>query len=246
MSRSSRSRRTTDEPPVVARLPRLRAVYLTELGLVVGAVTAAVVATLRRGELTMDVVVGTMVAIALAALLGSVIHEVLLTADDRLIARAPLRRDKVVEVTDVLAVRWSPARLAVVIEHRRSGKMADPPTVDHGSGELDAATGPAHADGARQSDADGAAEPAANDAARSPGRDHPGLPPTPAAVSDADAEVAPARRWRRPEREADPEVLALSWRLVGVERVVLELQRRQPELPATLPLHIRRRLDVPR
>ena len=100
-----------------ARLPKLRAAYAAEVLVVVGAVVAAVVATLRSGELSVDVVVGTVIALGLVALLGRAVHEVTLTPDGRLVVRAPLRRDRHLDVDDISSLRWVHARMAVLVGH---------------------------------------------------------------------------------------------------------------------------------
>ncbi len=102
---------------VVARLPRLQVVYAAEVLVVLGALVAAIVSSLRRGEVATDTVVGTVVAVVLIALLGRVVHEARLTPSGTIIARAPLRRRRHLDVDDLISVRWVHARMAVLLEH---------------------------------------------------------------------------------------------------------------------------------
>lgn len=102
---------------VVARLPRLHAVYAAEVVVVIAAIVAAIVSSLRRGEVATDTIVGTVVAVLVVALLGRVVHEVRLTPSGTLIARAPLRRRRHLEVDELVAVRWVHHRMAVLLEY---------------------------------------------------------------------------------------------------------------------------------
>lgn len=106
-----------DHDEVVARLPKLHAVYAAEVLVVIGAIVAAIVSSLRRGELANDTVVGTVVAVLVVVLLGRVVHEARLTPGGTIIARAPLRRRRHLEVDELIAVRWVHARMAVLLEH---------------------------------------------------------------------------------------------------------------------------------
>ena len=102
---------------VVAKLPRLHAVYAAEVIVVLAAIVAAVVSSLRRGEVATDAVVGTVVAVLVVALLGRAVHEVRLTSGGTIIARAPLRRRRHLDVDELDAVRWVHHRMAVLLEH---------------------------------------------------------------------------------------------------------------------------------
>lgn len=286
LSISRPTARAADEAVVVARLPRLRAVYAAEVGLVVAALAAAVAASVRQGALTPGVVVATLAALGLVALLGCVVHEVVLTHDGRLIARAPLRRSTVVGLAEVHAVRWASARMAVVIEYgaprprrgaggpRVEGQApaedgGEPPSGAPSGAPLDASPaassetsdvkpsdaspaaasrassqGPVDAtDGsARRSDVEaaGGAEGAATAQTGVEPPDH-AVP-----VDDGTGDAGRGGDPRATPVDAGGQTLLLSWRLAGVEVIVNEVQRRRPDLPLTLPLHIRRRLDAAR
>lgn len=108
---------------VAARLPRLWAAYAAELVIVVGALTAAVVVSVRTGTVAMDTVVGTAVALLVVGGLGRAIHTVELRADGVLEARAPLRRTVCVPLDTIDDIRWVHTRMALVIEHP-SGSLA--------------------------------------------------------------------------------------------------------------------------
>lgn len=102
---------------VVASLPRLRVVYAAEVFVVLAAIVAAIVSSVRRGEIANDTIVGTLVAVLVVVLLGRVVHEVRLTPGGTIIARAPLRRRRHLEVDALVDVRWVHARMAVLLEH---------------------------------------------------------------------------------------------------------------------------------